>query len=167
MKLEIVKGSVVSADCDAIVNAANNLLMAGSGVCGAIFNAAGCQELQKECNAIGPIKTGRAVMTNGYQLKAKHIIHAVGPTNGDPKKLKEAFYNSLILADANNLKTIGMVPIASGIFGFPLNQCAEIAIKVILNFNAKSLDTCYMYCYGDNEYQTFCDTLIKYQNKEL
>ncbi len=163
MELKIVKGSVIYAECDAIVNAANNMLQGGAGVCGAIFQAAGWDKLQAECNAIGGCKTGHAVMTNGYKLKAKHIIHAVGPQDGNAEKLKSAFYNSLVLADSNNLKTIGMVPIAAGIYEFPLAYCANIAIKVILEYNAKSLQTCYMYCYRDNEYQEFIEALSKYQ----
>ena len=128
MELHIEKGSVVYADLDAITNAANEDLLAGSGVCGAIFDEAGLKQLQRECNAIGYCKTGHAVMTNGYNLKARHIIHAVGPKNGDENKLKSAFYNTLIIADSNNLKTLGMVPISAGIYGFPLERCAEIAI---------------------------------------
>lgn len=165
MKLEIIKGSVVYSDCDAIVNAANESLQAGGGVCGAIFALAGHKELQRECNAIGYCMTGHAVMTNGYNLKAKHIIHAVGPRDGNANKLKSAFYNSLVLADSNSLKTIGLVPISSGIFGFPLQECADIAVKAILDYNPTSLDTCYMYCYNDNEYQVFTETLGKYKEK--
>ncbi|MDD7736057.1 MAG: macro domain-containing protein, partial [Bacillales bacterium] len=100
MKLELVHSSVVYAKCDAIVNAANDRLQGGSGVCGAIFNAAGWNELQAECNAIGGCKTGHAVMTNGYKLKAKHIIHAVGPDDGNEEKLRQAFYNVLVIADS-------------------------------------------------------------------
>ena len=166
MKLELVHSSVVYAKCDAIVNAANDRLQGGSGVCGAIFNAAGWNELQAECNAIGGCKTGHAVMTNGYKLKAKHIIHAVGPSDGDEEKLRRAFYNVLVIADSNNFKTIGLVPISTGIYGFPLRKCAEIAIKVVDEFNPKSLEKCYMYCYGDDEYQTFEDVLSQYiENK--
>ena len=113
MKLEIIKGSVVDSKCDVIVNAANEGLQAGGGVCGAIFSATGFSKLQRECNAIGWCKTGHAVMTNGYNLKAKHIIHAVGPVDCNAGKLKGAFYNSLVLADSNNLKTIGLVPISN------------------------------------------------------
>lgn len=162
MKLEIVKGSVVFADVDVIVNAANEHLQAGGGVCGAIFQEAGLRELQAECNAIGYCRTGHAVITNGHNLKVKNIIHAVGPTNGNSVKLRSAFYNSLVLAESNKLKTIGMVPISSGIFGFPIEECAEIAISVILNFKAKNLETCYMYCYNDYEYQVFVNELNKY-----
>ena len=163
MELKIIKGSVVYADCDAIVNAANEELLAGGGVCGAIFAEAGYQQLQDECNAICGCKTGHAVMTNGYKLKAKHIIHAVGPRDCNAGKLKNAFYNSLVIADSNHLKTIGMVPISSGIFGYPIDECADIAVRVILDFKANFLQTCYMYCYGDNEYQEFLKALAKYQ----
>lgn len=88
MKLEIIKGSVVDSKCDVIVNAANEGLQAGGGVCGAIFSAAGFSKLQRECNAIGWCKTGHAVMTNGYNLKAKHIIHA-----GDVYMMKADTYD--------------------------------------------------------------------------
>lgn len=161
MKLEIKRGSVVFADCDVIVNAANENLFAGGGVCGAIFQEAGHQDLQRECDAIGYCKTGHAVMTNGYNLKAKHIIHAVGPRNQDAEKLTQAFYNSLVIADSNNLKTIGLVPISAGIFGFPLDECAGIAIDVILSYKPKSLDLCYMYCYNDKEFAVFTEILEK------
>lgn len=157
--LEIVKGSVVYAKCDAIVNAANSGLRAGGGVCGAIFQAAGYRELTRECQEIGGCETGHAVMTKGYKLNAKYIIHAVGPANGDAKLLEEAFYNCLALADSNNLKTIALVPISTGIFGFPLDECARIALKVIKNFKPKSLETCYMYCFNDNEYKVFKDLI--------
>ena len=162
MRLEIVKGSVVFSDCDVIINAANENLKAGSGVCGAIFQAAGHFDLQRECDAIGYCKTGHAVMTNAYHLKAQKIIHAVGPTDGNALSLKNAFKNSLIIADSNGYKTIGMVPIATGIFGFPLDKCAEIAISVILSYMAQSLKVCYMYCYNDTEYKVFLETLAKY-----
>ena len=162
MKLEIVKGSVVYAKCDAIVNAANSGLQGGAGVCGAIFSSAGWNELQEECNAIGGCRTGHAVMTNGYKLKAKHIIHAVGPDDGNEEKLRQAFYNVLVIADSNNLKTVALVPISTGIYGFPLHKCAQIAIKVVDEFKPKSLEHCYMYCYGDGEYQTFEYVLGQY-----
>ena len=166
MKLEIVKGSVVYAKCDAIVNAANSGLQGGAGVCGAIFSSAGWNELQEECNAIGGCRTGHAVMTNGYKLKAKHIIHAVGPDDGNEEKLRQAFYNVLVIADSNNLKTVALVPISTGIYGFPLHKCAQIAIKVVDEFKPKSLEHCYMYCYGDGEYQTFECVLGQYlENK--
>lgn len=162
MQLEIKKGSVVYADAEVIVNAANEELQAGGGVCGAIFKAAGYAELQRECDAIGGCKTGHAVLTNGYRL-GKHIIHAVGPQySGNPRddaRLKSAFLNSLILADSNAFKSIALVPISVGIFGFPLDRCAQIAIKTILSYQADNLEKCYIYCYTDKEYDMFCQTL--------
>lgn len=162
MQLEIKKGSVVYADAEVIVNAANEGLQAGGGVCGAIFKAAGYAELQRECDAIGGCKTGHAVLTNGYRL-GKHIIHAVGPRySGDPsdaQRLKDAFLNSLIIADSNGFKSIALVPISSGIFGFPLDKCAQIAINTILSYHADNIEKCYIYCYSDREYEVFCQAL--------
>ncbi|MDD5933015.1 MAG: macro domain-containing protein, partial [bacterium] len=106
--------------------------------------------------------TGHAVMTNGYNLKAKHIIHAVGPRDQNPYDLKHAFYNALVIADSNNLKSIGMVPISAGIFGFPIDQCASIALKVITSFKPKSLSEVRIYCYSQNEYQVFLQEYEKY-----
>ena len=165
MEIKIVLGSIVDLDCDAIVNAANKELRGGSGVCGAIFKSAGWEELQKECYEKGPIKTGEAAITKGYNLKAKYIIHAVGPTDGNAQKLHDAFYNSLLLADSYNLKTIGLVPISTGIFGFPLKECALIATKLILDYKPKSLQKCIMYCFGEEEYKVFCKTLNQLLNK--
>lgn len=158
MELEIVKGSVVYAKVDAITNAANEMLMAGGGVCGAIFSEAGHKELQNECNQIGFCNTGEAVITKGYNLNAKYIIHAVGPRDGNKEKLKNAFLNTLLLADNKKLETLALVPISSGIFGFPLDSCAIIAIKTILSFKPKNLKKCYVYCYSEKEYQVFLDT---------
>ncbi|MGN0797142.1 MAG: macro domain-containing protein [Christensenellales bacterium] len=162
MLLQIKKGSVLEADADVIVNAANEQLQAGGGVCGAIFKAAGHAELQRECDAIGGCKTGHAVLTNGYRL-GKHIIHAVGPqyrgTLDDAKKLRDTFLNCLIIADSNGFKSIALVPISAGIYGFPLDKCALIAIKTILSFQADNIEECYIYCYSDKEYEVFCQAL--------
>ena len=166
MKVEIKKGSVVYADVDVIVNAANENLQAGGGVCGAIFKAAGYDKLQRECDAIGGCKTGHAVLTNGYNLN-KHIIHAVGPrykSDADAIKLKDTFTNSLILADSNNFKSIGIIPISTGIFNYPLDKAAKISINAILSFKAENLEICYIYCFGDNEYNVFTKTLKKLTN---
>lgn len=157
MKLEIRKGSVVYADADVIMNAANDRLQAGGGVCGAIFQAAGYDELQRECDAIGGCRTGHAVLTNGYKLK-KHIVHAVGPvyhSDADADKLKSAFLNSLILADSNGFKSIALVPISTGIFGYPIDKAAKIAIDVVESFKPINLERCYMYCYSERDYWAF------------
>ena len=101
-------------------------------------------------------------MRNGYKLKAKKIIHAVGPiyrNDNDAIKLKAAFHNALVLADSNGYKSIGLVPISTGIYCFPLIKAAAIAINEILQFKAKNLDNCLIYWYQDQEYDVFMNTL--------
>lgn len=167
MKLEIRRGSVVYADADVIVNAANERLKAGGGVCGAIFQAAGHDKLQRECDAIGGCRTGHAVLTNGYDLK-KHIIHAVGPvyhSDADSEKLKGAFVNSLILADVNAFKSIALIPISTGIYGYPIDKAAKIAIDSVLSFDAENLEVCYIYCYSSSDYDLFLKTLADVEKK--
>ncbi len=165
MKVEIIKGSVVQADVDAVVNAANDRLQAGGGVCGAIFSACGNhQALQDECNAIGCCRTGHAVMTNGYGLKAKNIIHAVGPiysSDADAGKLMRTYYRALELADNKGLKSIAFCSISTGIYGYPLDKATEIAVGIIKSFSPKNLEQCYVYCYQDAEYDMFVNVLQK------
>ncbi len=161
MDLKIIKGSVVYADCDAIVNAANDGLREGGGVCGAIFSKARGR-LTEECKAIGGCKTGHAVMTNGYGLTARHIIHAVGPiyhSDNDAPLLSSAYYNSLVLADTNDLKSIAFCSISTGIYGYPLDKAAVIALNTILNFKPQSLAECYIYCFNDKEYDVYLNAL--------
>lgn len=163
MELEIKQGSVITADVDAIVNSANEELCEGGGVCGAIFQASGRKELQKECNAIGGCRTGHAVLTNGYKLK-KYIIHAVGPiynNDNDAKTLKSAITNALCLADCYKFKSIGLVPISTGIFGYPILKASKIIIQAVRSFKPKYLKTCYLYCYTHEEFQVFKDTYNK------
>ena len=108
-----------------------------------------------------PQNTGN-IMRSCVGFNAKlHLIKPLG-FSLDENKLKSAFYNTLIIADSNNLKTLGMVPISAGIYGFPLERCAEIAIETILNYKANSLEKCFIYCYNDKEYQVFTSKLKKY-----
>ncbi|MGN0814518.1 MAG: macro domain-containing protein [Candidatus Coproplasma sp.] len=169
MKLEIKSGSVLDSDAEVIVNAANRGLQAGGGVCGAIFQAAGRQKLQRECNAIGGCETGHAVLTNGYDLN-RHVIHAVGPVyhgDQDAPLLESAFLNSLILADSNNFKSIALVPISTGIYGYPLDKAAKIAIDTVLSFQAENLEICYIYCYSYAEYKAFSYALSQTQKDDF
>lgn len=132
--IEIRKISITDLDADAIVNAANDGLWAGGGVCGAIFKAAGHEQLQTACNLIDHCDTGSAVITPGFKLKAKYIIHAVGPVwsggkNNEPKLLYGAYRRSLELAVENGCKSIGFPLISAGIFGYPVdNQGKGITI---------------------------------------
>jgi O-acetyl-ADP-ribose deacetylase (regulator of RNase III) len=137
MKLIIKKKDITESDDVAIVNAANSELQAGGGVCGAIFSKAGKRELQEACNRIGGCKTGNAVLTPGFNLKSKYIIHAVGPVYRDEssnKYLSMAYYNSLKTANDNGVTSISFPSISTGIFGFPKQPAARLAFKAILDF---------------------------------
>ncbi|WP_031548844.1 macro domain-containing protein [Oribacterium sp. FC2011] len=143
--IDIKKISITKLDTDAIVNAANEGLWQGGGVCGAIFRDAGSQELTKACNAIGGCKTGNAVITPGFNLPAKYVIHAVGPrwTDGnhdEPKLLYSAYKQSLILAKENKLHSIGFPLISAGIFGYPLDGAWRKAIQACNDFIKDNLD---------------------------
>ena len=137
--IKIQKISITDLDTDAIVNAANDGLWAGSGVCGAIFRAAGHKRLQAACEAIGHCDTGSAVITPGFDLKAKYIIHAVGPRyrdgkHGEPQQLYGAYYKSLELALENGCASIGFPLISVGIFGYPLEGAWRKAIQACRDF---------------------------------
>ncbi len=136
--LEITEGDIVRQDTDAIVNAANSSLMGGGGVDGAIHRAAG-PELLKETRALGGCQTGDARITKGYRLRSKHVIHAVGPIyrHNDPTVadyLASAYRRSLELAVENNIKSIAFPAISAGIYGYPLEEAAEIAIGTAVDF---------------------------------
>ena len=137
--IAIRKTGITALDTDAIVNAANEGLWAGGGVCGAIFRAAGHDRLQAACNQIGHCDTGGAVITPGFDLRAKYIIHAVGPrwTDGrhkEPELLYSAYYNSLALAAANHCRSVGFPLISAGIFGYPVRQAWRRALDACRDF---------------------------------
>jgi len=134
--LELVENDITEMETDAIVNAANDRLILGGGVAGAIKRKGG-PEIQKECNKIGGTFVGGAVITTGGNLKAKHVIHAVGPRMGEgneDQKLKNATLSSLKLADQNRLKSIAFPAISTGIFGFPIQRCARIMLKTTIDY---------------------------------
>lgn len=159
MKFEIVKGSVVNAPADAIVNAANNWLSMGGGVCGAIFESAGISELTAACQKIGRCETGSAVITDGFGLKAKYIIHAVGPiysgTDDDAKLLASCYNRCLKLADEHKCKTLAFCCISTGIYGYPLDEATQIAIRQVTKYIPKTLEKVYFYCFNEREYETY------------
>ncbi|SHH28396.1 O-acetyl-ADP-ribose deacetylase (regulator of RNase III), contains Macro domain [Anaerosphaera aminiphila DSM 21120] len=137
--LNIIEGDILSLSCECIVNAANSELKMGGGVCGAIFRAAGEKQLQEECNSIGYCKTGEAVITKGYNLKAKYIIHTVGPVyrggkSGERELLYSCYINSLELARKSNISSIAFPLISSGIYGYPYEEALEVAKEAIEEF---------------------------------
>ncbi|HHU78255.1 MAG TPA: macro domain-containing protein [Clostridiales bacterium] len=141
MPFTIVRNDITKMNTDAIVNAANTGLKMGGGVCGAIFRAAGAAELQAACDKLAPIKTGEAVITPGFRLAAKYIIHTAGPvyhggTRGEENLLRSAYFNSLKLAVENNCKSISFPLISSGIYGYPKAEALRVATDAIQEFLA-------------------------------
>jgi O-acetyl-ADP-ribose deacetylase (regulator of RNase III) len=135
-KIILVQGDITELSTDAIVNAANEDLILGGGVAGAIRKKGG-PSIQEECNKIGRIKVGEAVVTGAGNLKAKYVIHAVGPRYGEgneDEKLKNATWNSLLRAAEKNCKSIAFPAISTGIFGFPKDRCASIMLKTAIEF---------------------------------
>jgi O-acetyl-ADP-ribose deacetylase (regulator of RNase III) len=129
--IRLVQGDITELDVDVIVNAANAQLILGGGVAGAIKRKGGTV-IQSECNKIGGTYVGGAVITTGGNLKAKHVIHAVGPRMGEgneDQKLKNATLNSLKLMDEHKLKSIAFPAISTGIFGYPIDNCSKIMIS--------------------------------------
>ncbi|MBO4897534.1 MAG: macro domain-containing protein [Clostridia bacterium] len=152
MPFNIIRDDITRLDMDAIVNAANSRLAYGGGVCGAIFSAAGAAELQAECDKIGYCETGGAVITNGYNLKAKYIIHTVGPIYGEnpkeeEKQLYSCYKNSLELAAGHKLESIAFPLISSGIYGYPKAEALKIATKAIKDFLAENDMDVYLVVY--------------------
>lgn len=140
MPLSIVRQDITKMKVDAIVNAANTNLLMGGGVCGAIFKAAGANELQAACNALAPIKTGEAVITPGFALPCKYIIHTAGPVYNrhEPQQseelLRSAYTSALTLAAENGCDSIAFPLISSGIYGYPKDEALRVATSAIGDF---------------------------------
>ncbi|AGF77218.1 putative phosphatase, C-terminal domain of histone macro H2A1 like protein [Desulfocapsa sulfexigens DSM 10523] len=153
--VEIIRGDITTLEVDAIVNAANNSLLGGGGVDGAIHLAAG-PELLKECEKIGGCPTGEARITKGYNLPAHYIIHTVGPVwqgggYGESALLASCYQNCLHLAKSNNLSSIAFPAISCGVYGYPPDQACAIAIKETNSFLSASNTpfTILFCCYND------------------
>jgi len=136
--LSLVQGDITQQDTDAVVNAANARLAGGAGVDGAIHRAGG-PSIMEQCRQIGGCPTGQAVITSGGNLKARYVIHTVGPvyqggTRGEAHLLKSAYLESLRLASARGLKSIAFPAISTGVYSYPLAEAARIALKTTIDY---------------------------------
>jgi len=168
-KLSLVQGDITKQSTDAIVNAANSGLMGGGGVDGAIHRSGGpsiLEECKQIISRIGRLPTGEAVITTGGNLKARHVIHTVGPVwhggqRGEPELLASSYRNSLGLAIANSLKTVAFPSISTGAFGYPVSLAAAVALETVIDFVRKdeSLDEVAFVLFDHATYHSYVDAL--------
>jgi O-acetyl-ADP-ribose deacetylase (regulator of RNase III) len=154
-RIEIVEGDITRIKVDAIVNAANETLLGGGGVDGAIHRAAG-PGLVEECRKLGGCATGKAKITAGYALPARYVIHTVGPvwrggSHGEAESLASCYRESLRLAGQNDVRTIAFPAISCGIYGYPIDQAARIAIDEVERFLAgtSTIEKVILVCFGE------------------
>lgn len=170
-RVELIKGDITKLNVDAIVNAANTSLLGGGGVDGAIHRAGGPQILEA-CKAIrnaqGGCATGEAVITTGGKLKAKYVLHTVGPVwqggiNNEEKLLSNAYHNSLKLATSKQVKTMAFPNISTGVYGFPKQKAAAIALETVNDFLASdsSIESVIFCCYDEENFKIYSTLLEK------
>ena len=164
--MDLIKGDITTLDLDCIVNAANENLMPGGGVCGAIHEAAG-KELAVECKRIGHCGVGEARITSGYDLKAKHVIHTVGPIwhggkDGEDQYLFNCYKKSLLLSTHHGIESIAFPNISTGIYGYPKELAAETAIAAVKQHQSsgRKLKEVIFCCFDEDNFQ-FYDRLLK------
>jgi len=163
--LALVKGDITKEETEAIVNAANARLAGGGGVDGAIHRAGG-PAIMEECRRLGGCPTGKAVITGAGNLKAKYVIHAVGPiyqggVRGEDKLLRSAYEESLRIATKKGLKSIAFPAISAGAYGYPLDEAARIALKAVIDYlkENKGLELVKFVLFDDRTYEAFCKQL--------
>lgn len=161
-RIEAIQADITTLDRDAIVNAANSSLLGGGGVDGAIHRAAG-PELLAECRSLGGCPTGEARITGGYRLPARHVIHTVGPVwhgggRGEPELLVSCYRTALELAQSKGIRTIAFPAVSAGVYGYPLDQAAAIAVRKVRAFVARhpdALDLVSLVCFGDKALEIY------------
>ena len=161
--IELLEGDITDQDTDAIVNAANEHLVLGAGVAGAIRRKGGAK-IQEECNLKGGTYVGGAVITTGGNLKAKHVIHAVGPRMGEGNedtKLRSATINSLKVASDQGLSSISFPALSTGVFGFPIDRCAKIMLEATISYlkERSKIKNVVFVLWGQPAYSVFENTL--------
>src|SRR5579871_5554465 len=165
LRFKVLEGDLTKQKVDAIVNAANETLLGGGGVDGAIHRAAG-PELLAECRTLGGCPTGEARITRGYRLPAKHVIHTVGPVwhggdRNEDRLLASCYRNSLDLAARHGLRSVAFPAISCGIFGYPIDRAAAIAVREIRSFleSTAEIERVLAVCFGREVYEAYADVL--------
>ncbi len=163
-RLQFVVGDITAQDTDAVVNAANTRLAPGGGVAGAIHHAAG-PKLWEECKKLQGCETGEAKITKGYNLPNRYVVHTVGPvysgSSEDSRLLRSCYMNSLKVADESHIKSISFPALSTGIFGYPLDAAAQVAIDAIREYlnGDTGIETVRMVLYDEKAYQAHMRTL--------
>lgn len=169
--LRIIQGDITEQDTDAVVNAANKRLAPGGGVAGAIHSAAGVK-LWEECKKLGGCETGDAVITRGYNLPAKWVVHTVGPVyrgrEEDLELLALSYENSLKIAEKESIKTISFPAISTGAFGYPMREAAKIAVKTVCKTltSLSKVKMVQFVLYDFNTYKIFEEVLKEVENDD-
>ncbi|HRD67320.1 MAG TPA: O-acetyl-ADP-ribose deacetylase [Candidatus Competibacter sp.] len=171
-RIELISNDITQLRVDAIVNAANRSLLGGGGVDGAIHRAAG-PELLAECRTLNGCETGQAKITRGYRLPAHYVVHAVGPIwqggdRNEPELLAACYRNCLNLAVANNIRTIAFPAISCGVYGYPLDEAARIAVREVRSFlaNEDRIETVYLVCFGEAVHDAYRQALQEEAREE-
>lgn len=168
--ISLIRDDITTINVDAIVNAANNSLLGGGGVDGAIHHAAG-PELYRECLSLNGCKTGEAKMTNGYRLPAKYVIHTVGPIYDEDnvkeceRLLRNCYKNSLQLAIDNNIKSIAFPSISTGVYGYPFKDASKLALETVMDFikeHPNAFESIIFVTFLESDYEDFKEILFNW-----